>query len=649
MKKKIGAIAVFAIAFLTAAAFMMPADIYAAEAKDKPVAKNVQYYKDGDKTTGIKSFTITPYTYYNMSGDSVLNPGGDPTMVLDDRQLLTIAQKQIFPRWGVIAEGIFRDQASQLVTIEGSGMMSSSTDAKQSFDRHFSYERPGVDSSYKKYGWAVADLAKELGTATTSSQNGDTCWDETRVTGITAISSLNDARTLMGQELRNCSDDNDVSKDDFLGNGFQKTEDKHRLPDLENDKTGSGYCNVVTCVNRAGSSGDYDYVSFGVAVYDFDITPVAAANVKYVEAATNDPDGPDILMGRKGNIEKEGISFSESNKGGNTSYLRNNTSQEVTHSSGLENSVTEETTLSAEDSFEWGMEQTIGMEFNIGTLGADYMFPRCTVSASNSWHELWNTMRGKSETESNTKTKSVNTELTLPGHTVAVIKQNVNDRETKENYQQPCVLSYKVAVFAMSGDYFNGAAGGIDNSRYDKQWMSVIFDGSDNYGNSGSSALGSLYNRAVVNKDTQGYDGAKGKYNVWCDKGAWNKSGKINWSSVESVLAGDTRNSHKFLNGSGRKSSVEDLASEIPLMERASTMNSTQESTTATVDRILPLKALASVSMEKGSKRYEAKPKDKIYLDSIEVMGYDEDGVEFFNFDPSWGQWKLLDEDKNVI
>ena len=239
MKKKIGAIAVFAIAFLTAAAFMMPADIYAAEAKDKPVAKNVQYYKDGDKTTGIKSFTITPYTYYNMSGDSVLNPSGDPTMVLDDRQLLTIAQKQIFPRWGVIAEGIFRDQASQLVTIEGSGMMSSTKDANESFDKHFSYKRKGVPENYHEYKWALEDLASTLGNppskggkSTTDMPEfailqGSTNNDEVVFSGVYPINNLSEARTMMGKGLRACADDNDLTIDDFLGNDYDKSNSKY--------------------------------------------------------------------------------------------------------------------------------------------------------------------------------------------------------------------------------------------------------------------------------------------------------------------------------------------------------------------------------------------------------------------------------------
>lgn len=637
---------------------LMPQNVNAADNMKKPTATNVQYVEKNGKKTGIKSFEISPYTYYNLSQDKEVNPTGETTITLNDAKLQKIAEKQIFPKWGVIAEGIFRDQASQLVTIEGGGMMTSDKDAKNSFDRHFSYGRKGVNENYKEYKWSVKDLAEELGTRTEPSHNGDRCWDETRVTGITTIGNLADARTLMGQELRNCSDDDDVSVDDFLGNKKDKSDNKYRLPDLADTKTGKGFVNIVTCVNRAGGSGDYDYVTFGLAVYDFDISPIAAENLKYIEAADSLEDGPSILMGRAGNVpytDATGISFSDKNKETTTSYLKNNSPQETTQTAALENSTTEENSITTEESYEWGMEQTVGTELNFGGLGleaGDCMFPRATFSFSNSWHELWNTMKGKTETKSTSKTKSINTELTLPGHTVAKVTQSVNDKSTQENYQQPVVLSYKVAVFAMSGDYFNGAAGGIESNRYDKQWMSVLFDGSDQQDTTGCYAVGSLYNRAVINKDTQGYDGAVGKYRSWCDKGAWVPSRKINWSNVETGLAdsNETRDSHKIISiRTGKKSTVADMAAELPLLERVSMLKSNQENITSSVDQVMPLYSLASVTLKKDSGIYEAAPHDTFYLDGVELEGYNSRNVEFFGFNDDWGKWEVSGGDADYF
>lgn len=656
MKRRVKTIALCVVAVAVAITIAVPQQTFAANDVKKPEATNVQYVTDNDgNKTGIKTFTISPYTYYNLSQDDTIKDGDKQTLQLNDAKLLQIAKRQIFPKWGIIAEGIFRDQANQLVTIEGSGMMSSSTTSKNSFDRHFS---TGKVSNGYDYDWAVNDLAQAL-SQETSSQKGKTCWDETRITGITQIGNLDDARTLMGQELRNCSDDNDVSKDDFLGNNHQKSEDTRRLPDLEDDKTSDGFANIVTCVNRAGASADYDYVTFGIAVYDFDITPVAAENLKYIEAADEDftddegsVRGKDILMGLAGdNVSKNGVSFRNDTEEGTTTYIRNNTTQEITQSSGLENSVTEESTISTDETFEWGMEQEIGVELNFGGHGdGNCMFPRATAHFNNTWHELWSTTKSKSETHSATKTKTTNTEVTLPGHTIATVQQSLNNKKTSEKYQQPVILNYKVAIFAMSGDYFNGAAGGIENSRYDKQWMSVLFDGSDDSTTSGCNAMGSLYNRGVVNKDTQGYDGAKGKYKVWCDKSAWSKSNKINWNNISSTLSGDSRSSHRIQLGTGRKAStVQDLATELPLLEKAQLLNSKREAITSEVSQIIPLYSLDSVEMKSGSEEYDLEPLDTLYLDSIDLEGYDKDGAEFYEFSKGWGEWVLLNEGGDII
>ncbi|HAR92388.1 MAG TPA: hypothetical protein DCR28_04795 [Eubacterium sp.] len=646
------------LALVLTATFSLPSGfnfmtkkVYAAEDAKKPVATDVHYYPndsvEAKNRTGVKSFTLEPYTYYNMSKDNRINPDGKDTMKLDDATLKRIAVNQIFPKWGVIAENIFRDQANQLVTIEGSGMMKSDTVSSESFDRHFSTSKNGV-SGYSS-DWAISDLASELGSEHYN-HKGKQCWDEVRREGISQISSLADARKMMGQSLRNCSDDNDVSVDDFLGNSKQKTDNKYRLPDMDDDKSGSGFCNIVTAVNRAGASGDYDYNTFGIAVYDFDLTPIAAKNIKYIEAADKYDNGRDILMGNAGNVDYVGIKFSEDKQDGATTYLKNNTDHEATQSTGLENSVSEESSLTQEDSMEWGMEQTIGYEWNFGTISDSAMFPRSTLSFSNSWHETWTTTKSKTETKSVTKTKNVNTEVTLPAHTTAKINQSLNNKTLEEHYQQPVALNYKVAIFAMSGDYYNGWFGAIDSSSYDKQWMSVKFDGSDDYATSGSDALGSLYNRAIINATTKRYDGSKGKYNVWCDKGAWNKSEKIEWNNIKTDIGGDNRASHSIPSArTGQKSSLSDLATELPLMEKAMIHNSKQNNITSSVDQVIPLYKLNSVSVKDNKKQFDVKPAEKVYLDALELEGYNDRNVEFHGFQDSWGKWNLLDEDRNII
>ena len=145
-------VATVALVFVVAVSFCVPSMTYVKADAKKPRATSVHYYPNdtvpAKERTGIKSFTLDPYTYYNMSKNTSINPSGKSTMKLDDATLERIAVNNIFPKWGVIAESFFRDQADQLVTIEGSGMMSNSKTDSNSFDKHFSFDRQGVDDSY---------------------------------------------------------------------------------------------------------------------------------------------------------------------------------------------------------------------------------------------------------------------------------------------------------------------------------------------------------------------------------------------------------------------------------------------------------------------------------------------------------------------
>ena len=211
------------------------------------------------------------------------------------------------------------------------------------------------------------------------------------------------------------------------------------------------------------------------------------------------------------------------------------------------------------------------------------------------------------------------------------------------------VLSYKVAIFAMSGDYYNGAAGGITSSRYDKQWMSVIFDGSDSVEPNGNNALGSLYNRAIINKSTPGYDGAKGKLQSWCDKAAWNKKSKINWGNVAGDIAGNSKFDIKS-SKTGEKSTLENLSTELPFLESASNLKSTKANMSSSLDQIVAYYPLTKVDLAKDGKVFNTKGHEKFYLDGIELQGLNEKGGEFYGFKKDWGEWKLWDaENKKVI
>ena len=243
---------------------------------------NPVYITDANgKKTGIKTFSIGPYTYNNLSVDKDIT--STPTVELTTETQRKIVSKYLMPQWSAIAAELFQDQADQLVTIKGTGMMSRNVNERNSFDRQFNYKRAGVPQVYNEDDvWAIPDLAAALASKDAFTA-GKRMKDYRHYTGLVSISSLKEARRLMGQELRNAADDDDNTVDDFLGNDYDKSKGEYRLPDLQKDTRG-GFASVVTSIYTMASN-DYDYVTFGLAFYDIDISPIAADGLDYIAAA----------------------------------------------------------------------------------------------------------------------------------------------------------------------------------------------------------------------------------------------------------------------------------------------------------------------------------------------------------------------------
>ncbi len=621
---------------------LVPYSVQASGSKSKPTSEGIDYIMKDGKKIGINKIELNPYTYINIE-----DTGG--TVNLSTDKLREITKNKLMKKWSLVAEGFFRDQASQLVTIEGSGMMSSSKTAKQSFDRHFNYGRSDVSSGYH-YDWSLSDFAATMSNAS-EEKKGSRNNDYFRGTPLTDIGSLHDARRLMGQELENCNSHGNVSTDEFLGNDRQQSDPKYRLPDLEKTDATKGFCKVLTCVNEAGASWDYDYNSFGIAFYDFDVSPIATTDMRYVMASQDylDEDDPVKAAAEAG---VPGVEWDESDGEPQNTYYKNKTSVVSTHSSALEDSQTDTVEDTKEEGFTYNQEESIGEEIGAGLV--EQTLFKYTTTLNFTCGQAWSTSKSHTESRSVTKTKSISSGLDLPAHTVAKVVQNTHNTSVKESYQGPMVLNYKVAIFAMSGDYYNGAgAGGINPSMYDKQWLSTIFSNTADNTDSGCQAQGALYSRAVTNAGARGYDLAHGNYNMWCDKGAWSKSTNVDWKSINDNLQSDGRDSHNYKNKDGTKSSIKDIAKEIPFCERASATNFNRSNMTGTVDYIRPLYDLDNMKVTKGATHYELKgpeehkPAPSLYLDQIELKGYDRDNIEEFDFDASRGSWVVCDADGN--
>ncbi len=574
----------------------------------------------------IDTFMLDDRHFQSLGGDS-----GKPTLTLSTSKLQEIVKNKLLPQWSGVAASVFRDQAGQLVDLYGE-QANGGNMSQAGFDAYFNRFRSG--NKYDNEKWSCYNLKEKLN-QTYATHVGDPGWDQFIVSGVKQVNSLGQARTMMAQTLRDSESSEALKTEEFLD---ADEAGETRLDALDSDDQTTGFANVVTSVNCKGSSADFDYVSFGIVFYDFEAVPVAAEGLGYHQG--------DVRM-------------KTDDKGNNASVIKNGQQEAIMHSALLGDSVTEttSTTLSGLASFK--MSQNIGA--NIGWSetesseetsfwGDDEGFGSSTsgwsetTSMGLNWGAAWE-MAGALGAEMGHSTskevsKAVETTIALPPHTAAAIDQTASTTTYTQVYQQPTILNYKVAIYAMSGDFFASkiAGGGINPSGYDKQSMVIIFDTVGETETSyGCAATDDLYSRVVTNKDVEGYDIADGRtYSTHSTASGWAKSEDINWDSV----IGTARDYYGV-------NVVEGVAKKNFFYETLGKLSVEKDKTTSAVDAIYPLYDLASVRTPKTN--YVLYSNNTLDRDALALEGYNAYGVPFYGFNPEWGQWNRCDENGNIL
>lgn len=583
-----------------------------------------QQYTDDSKTQ-IQSFTLNDTLHYTTLGADY----GKTTLSLNMNNLQNVVKTELLPQWSGIAASVFRDQSTQLVDLYGEHPIGGNM-SQAGFDSYFNMNQAG--GKYAEETWSCYSLKSKLG-QTTPSHAGDRGWDQFTVSGLKRISNLNDARNLMAQSLYDCQNTTGaLSAQDFLD---ADEAGSTRLEGLESTDSTPGFANVVTAVNCKGSSANFDYVSFGIVFYDFEPVPVAATGLEYVSGPTPEPQ-----------VESSGK---------NTSTVTNGSSQDIMHSAVLGDAVTQTTTttLSGLTSFE--LSENIGANLGLSQTesstetsfwsddtfgdGSSSSTSSTTMSMGLDWGTAWK-MGGalgaeQGHSESKEVSKAVETTIALPPHTGTSIEQETSTTTYTQTYQQPAVLSYKVAIFAMSGDYYSskafGGIGGINTSDYDKQSLVIKFDtnekGKDSYG---CAATDDLHCRVSNDNQVDSYDISEDRtYTSHSTAGGWVKSDEISWSGVASTALayyGDD---------------LASLSKQNYFFETPGKVEAKSDKTTSNVSTTYPLYNLASVKTTKPN--YVLYDNNSIDLDSIVVEGYDKYNVPFYGFESEWGEWKLCD------
>lgn len=432
--------------------------------------------------------------------------------------------------------------------------------------------------------------------ASDSKTKGSTQSDYSHRTGIMSTTSLSGLRNAMAEEIRKGLGANHFTVAEVLEEGGGG--DKGALHELDDPKNTKVFYNIVTHLNNSSGS-IYYYNSYGIAVYDFEMTPIVDPNVEYRDQKrTVDPNGtskdPDISYTENKSRQESNVAVE----------LWDQTTQTV------QNSITNTESIS--------ITETIHNEFN---FGSDTMFFKDSLQIEVSANQTIETARENSKAIEKQKGGKVTISHNLPPQTGSIVELETRDMTTNTTYTCPVALRYKVVIFSMSGYSSSNYIRGTRSN------FSTIFGFGNDEG--GYGAPENLNMRAVSgdNNNHISNDSSYGKVHGWYED--HEICNYLDWSWI--------------LNRSGMTSLTRKLGTTIPLFGQGANLKVVTEGKYSTIGDVLPLYPLKEVKLERGEEYYKLVTGDSLNVKDLDVSGFNENGVAYFGFDASKGSWVLCD------
>lgn len=559
-------------------------------------AENIEFYEEEGVRTGLKSITIDPYTYYNV-GDT------DGGTVVDLNFLQNLVETELLGKWSQLAEDIFRVHPREAWFSDNN---------TRNFEEMF---------NKKEGSGQKIDISEDLNHADFYNSGGT---NRFRIKGLTYTTSLADVRTKMSEEMDVLAG-SDASAGWFLGDGISSNALAKMRDDTDKKDV---FYNIVTTYEQHNLDAWNAINSFGIAFYDFDLTPISDEDLEYITAAEAYKDEKNPLEAAQ-TAGVPGVSYNSNGEGNKSVGYTENISREdaemavaltSSNTTTLHNSITNEKNYS--------FSETIGSEtkFSIGEVVEE------TINLEFSAEQAFGEARTQEEGVEKTIENSVTQTIVVPAHTAVAVEQQTGSTNVTLEYDCPVAISYKVAIFSMNCELNNNQ---IQFSGYDKGFFATYFDG-DGSSEQGTSANENLYQRAVVGRDISGYDRANGVTDGWAYQTAQSTvstSDSVNWDGL-----------FDNANTSAEVKDIDTFATKVPMASAGAEMEATSSSINSKIQSIVPLYNLNKVQLTTGEKAYEMSVGDSFPLDGLHVEGVNADKVAYYGFDENDGHWELTDE-----
>lgn len=602
---------------LMMAVSLMPMEVFARDPKIDPKISSSETAKDKNGREYFTKIVLKPYTFYDIGGGSKKN--------LSDDTLTKLVDDDLIGPWSYIAMGCYKD-AGYCATVDC-----------DRFEKAFFNDYP-KDNCFGNVRKILTGTDKSKGKV-----SRDNLWG----TGLQVTNSLSDVRDEMAHQIVKQIDHNGCVAEDILAQGPEITDTKDSdykkncvLPEMKNNTTNQKVVySIATSINeRAWNT--YRYNSFGIAFYDFQPRIIQAEDLDYKGAA----DGYKSLEeAKKKGVPGVGYDSTStpvvSLAAINRSSGRSNES--VEYSNGYTVTVTNSTTESNSYSFGTSLNigKTWGAQKKVGELVTENT--SFSLGLQFSFNTVYNTSTTESKAETHSELPKTSQSITMEPQTAAVLKTDKTKVTMSEDYDTPVMVSYKVAIFSLTGDVYadNGISGGGSYSTAGYKhgfYYNVIGGDSDA---TGISANENLYLRAIDNKTTKRKDASSGAviHRYYKNNGG---------SDYNTLNVGTDWDSGLFIDPNEKVAqNLKKMTEEIPMLSCGCNYQITCDGFQNEVGELVPLYLPRKVVMTKGDGDYEMSIGNRLNLSrQLELNALNKNDVVYYGFHGSDGNWVSCDK-----
>ena len=584
---------------------------------------SVEYYVDNNTQlyTGIRKISLDGYNYYDCSGNQKVSDVNSAYLydMLSKKVAYSDTENfSVLERWGYLAGAIF--ESHQPYT------------CSHDFADYYG-ENHDNDKNEQCYVGSI------LGNAT-AEDNIDVKDDGYYSTGLSSAKSFSQIRTKMGDEIARGIGRKNCDGSDILGQGNNADD---ALEDLKDDTEREIFYNMVTSITREGKTYKYQYNSYCVAFYDFSLSMISDEDLQYVTDAQKylNEETPIKAAAQAGEDGFEYVSDSQTN------FLESTANDSVEDldkeiNLNISDSQTVSSEISTGSTVSYG--QAIGGNVTFKTGFGPVVSGEIGVDLNFTFNQAFSAQAMSGESTTHSINNSYTAISNVPAQTVAYIKQDIGESKIALAYDVPMAVTFKVAVFSMSGDVSaDGAATlAFSTSGYAQESFSTFF-GEDI--DAGSYAYPSLSNR-YANKEISGWDGSHGNNHFYRKKhnggNAENyTSNDLDWNNINTVLM-DYFNTTAI--------TVADVATRVPMLSSGAKTSVKANSINSEIYDPRPLYLPTMLRVTNNEKQnYVIYEGGRYYMNTVSVGCFNKNNVPYYPFKATDGTWQVCEGSEDII